>query len=103
MLNGSRDSSANKALSIMYSFPLLALVFEPRLLVIPGGSCDECTYMSGIIFRKTGTNKQMPREIINPKIMVSELAMSLAQQSNGCVIYDRVEWNCIDLTPLPPL
>jgi hypothetical protein len=46
-------------------------IFVPIGSVIPGGSCDECTYMSGILFRKTGTNKQMPREIINPKIMVS--------------------------------
>jgi len=42
-----------------------------KIKVIPGGSCDECAYISGIVFRKTGTNKQMPREIINPKIMVS--------------------------------
>jgi len=41
-----------------------------KIKVIPGGSCDDCTYMSGILFRKTGTNKQMPREIINPKIML---------------------------------
>ena len=41
-----------------------------KIKVIPGGSCDECTYMSGVLFRKTGTNKSMPKEIINPKIML---------------------------------
>lgn len=48
--------------------------------VIPGGTCDECTYMSGILFRKTGTNKQMPREIINPKVMVSTEKFSVLVQ-----------------------
>jgi hypothetical protein len=39
-------------------------------VVIPGGSYSDCAYVSGIVFRKTGTNKQMPKEIINPRIMV---------------------------------
>ena len=54
----------------MYLLVLLELKLDDRS-VIPGGSCSECAYISGILFRKTGTNKQMPREIINPKIMVS--------------------------------
>jgi hypothetical protein len=51
--------------------------------------------MSGIIFRKTGTNKQMPREIINPKIMVSKLWMSLNNQLYP--LYHRAEWKFMDL------
>lgn len=41
-----------------------------KIKVIPGGSYPDCAYVSGIVFRKTGTNKQMPREIIKPRIMV---------------------------------
>jgi hypothetical protein len=48
-----------------------------KIKVIPGGSYKDCAYVSGIIFRKTGTNKQMPREIINPKIMVRLLVCFL--------------------------
>lgn len=70
------DPCCSKIFIPFCCIPILTLASEFKIfklykIVIPGGSCYDCTYISGILFHKTGTNKQMPREIINPKIMVS--------------------------------
>jgi hypothetical protein len=55
---------------IDHSGKILAFLMLIVLVVIPGGTYNDCAYVSGIVFRKTGTNKQMPREIVDPRIMV---------------------------------
>jgi 1-phosphatidylinositol-3-phosphate 5-kinase len=44
-------------------------LFYP-FVVIPGGNIDDCAYISGVLFRKQSPNKNMTREILNPKILI---------------------------------
>jgi hypothetical protein len=41
-----------------------------KIKVIPGGSYKDCAYLSGIMFRKTVSHKQMAREVDQPRIML---------------------------------
>ncbi|KAL3915868.1 MAG: hypothetical protein SGILL_005444, partial [Bacillariaceae sp.] len=61
-----------------------------KIKAIPGGSYKDCAYVSGIVFRKTGTNKQMPREIINPKIMLLSGGIEFTRTENRITSLDTL-------------
>lgn len=51
-------------------------------IVIPGGSYQDCAYVSGVIFRKTVSHKRMAKEIINPSIMLLSGGIEFTRTEN---------------------
>lgn len=41
-----------------------------KIKCIPGGSFVDCSYLSGVVFRKHVSHKQMAKEVLNPKILL---------------------------------
>lgn len=50
--------------------------------VIPGGSYQDCAYISGILFRKTVSHKRMAKEIVNPSIMLLSGGIEFTRTEN---------------------
>ncbi|KAG7352080.1 thermosome subunit [Nitzschia inconspicua] len=61
-----------------------------KIKVIPGGKHSDCAYISGVVFRKTGTNKQMPREIIDPRIMLLSGGIEFTRTENRITSLDTL-------------
>ncbi|CAB9522040.1 Putative 1-phosphatidylinositol-3-phosphate 5-kinase FAB1C [Seminavis robusta] len=53
-----------------------------KIKVIPGGSFQDCAYLSGIVFRKTVSHKRMAKEIQNPKIMLLSGGIEFTRTEN---------------------
>lgn len=53
-----------------------------KIKVIPGGSFQDCAYLSGIVFRKTVSHKRMAKEIRNPKIMLLSGGIEFTRTEN---------------------
>jgi hypothetical protein len=53
-----------------------------KIKVIPGGSYEDSAYLSGILFRKTVSHKQMAREIENPRIMLLSGSIEFTRTEN---------------------
>lgn len=52
------------------------------LSVIPGGTIKDCAYVSGIVFRKTVSHKQMARAVNNPSIMLLSGGIEFTRTEN---------------------
>mmetsp|Transcript_59378 Transcript_59378/g.145265 ORF Transcript_59378/g.145265 Transcript_59378/m.145265 type:complete len:2104 (+) Transcript_59378:138-6449(+) len=61
-----------------------------KIKVIPGGSFKDSSFVSGIVFRKTGTSKQMPREIVNPSIMLLSGGIEFTRTENRIASLDTL-------------
>jgi hypothetical protein len=53
-----------------------------KVKVIPGGSYEDCAYMSGVFFRKSVSHKRMAREIENPRIMLLSGGIEFTRTEN---------------------
>lgn len=53
-----------------------------KIKVIPGGTFQDCAYLSGIIFRKTVSHKRMAKEVVNPKIMLLSGGIEFTRTEN---------------------
>ena len=61
-----------------------------KIKVIPGGSYDDCAYLSGILFRKTVSHKQMAREINRPRIMLLSGGIEFTRTENRIASLDTL-------------
>lgn len=53
-----------------------------KIKVIPGGNVDDCSYLSGVMFRKTVSHKRMVREVDNPRIMLLSGGIEFTRTEN---------------------
>jgi len=53
----------------LYHVSFLCILLDLHA-VIPGGDIVDCAYISGVMFTKQPPNKNMTREISNPKILI---------------------------------
>eukprot|EP00934_Nitzschia_sp_Nitz4_P003840 Nitzschia sp. Nitz4//scaffold5_size260463//118602//124210//NITZ4_000980-RA/size260463-snap-gene-0.42-mRNA-1//-1//CDS//3329555334//3830//frame0 len=53
-----------------------------KIKVIPGGTYEDCAYVSGILFRKTVSHKKMAKEIPNPSIMLLSGGIEFTRTEN---------------------
>ena len=56
--------------------------FILSLLVIPGGSYQDCAYISGILFRQTVSHKRMAKKVDNPRIMLLSGGIEFTRTEN---------------------
>eukprot|EP00522_Entomoneis_paludosa_P009275 CAMPEP_0172466088 /NCGR_PEP_ID=MMETSP1065-20121228/55201_1 /TAXON_ID=265537 /ORGANISM="Amphiprora paludosa, Strain CCMP125" /LENGTH=309 /DNA_ID=CAMNT_0013222793 /DNA_START=82 /DNA_END=1008 /DNA_ORIENTATION=+ len=61
-----------------------------KIKVIPGGSYRDCAYLSGVVFRKTVSHKQMAREIDNPRIMLLSGGIEFTRTENRIASLDTL-------------
>lgn len=53
-----------------------------KIKVVPGGSLDDCAYMSGVMFRKTVSHKYMAKELSDPRIMLLSGGIEFTRREN---------------------
>ncbi|KAL3939330.1 MAG: hypothetical protein SGBAC_005933 [Bacillariaceae sp.] len=58
--------------------------------VIPGGSYKDCAYISGIMFRKTVSHKQMARDVNQPRIMLLSGGIEFTRTENRIASLDSL-------------
>eukprot|EP00980_Cylindrotheca_fusiformis_P007582 scaffold1580_cov116-Cylindrotheca_fusiformis.AAC.17 len=61
-----------------------------KIKVIPGGSYKDCAYLSGIMFRKTVSHKQMAREVDQPRIMLLSGGIEFTRTENRIASLDTL-------------
>jgi 1-phosphatidylinositol-3-phosphate 5-kinase len=61
-----------------------------KLKVIPGGSMQDCAYLSGILFRKHVVHKKMAKEVLNPQIMLLSGGIEFTRMENKIASLDTL-------------
>ena len=61
-----------------------------KVKVIPGGSMQDCAYLSGVLFRKHVVHKKMAKEVLNPQIMLLSGGIEFTRMENKIASLDTL-------------